>query len=415
MSSAYALGRREFLGLAAAVAGAAAFGSWAPGALASTDGGFGERLVPPGKLGVQQFAVRDAITRLDGSAMGYLGGPNFPADPTDLGPLVALPGGFRAVFEYLASVGYKGFEFFSFSQGANGAITFEEIRQALDATGLYAQGSHTGGLATMANPVTRQQQIDIARTLGHTMIGTAGDPVGGAAANLLANWEVAALQYNTVGAALAAEGMRYYLHPEQNNFNFFSDPAHPELSRVHRIDWFTEHTDPSLVFFEPDTLHAFAGRARFPDPVDGSLWDALGWFAANSHRILAWHIKDGSRIVPQPPPPASPFTQTVARTPTFTDVIYVGEGSIGNGYPVDPDPAVVGFGKLFDEVVGQKGSRFYIAESDSSPGPAADPGRSLRWAKISAEYLLGLHAGPKSGQSTVSDEGALDSGAELVR
>ena len=50
---------------------------------------------------------------------------------------------------------------------------------------------------------------------------------------------------------MAAEGMRYYLHPEQNNFNFFNDPAHPELSTVHRLDWFTENTDPSVVWFEP--------------------------------------------------------------------------------------------------------------------------------------------------------------------
>jgi hypothetical protein len=32
-------------------------------------------------------------------------------------------------------------------------------------------------------------------------------------------------------------------------------------------------------------------------------------------------------------------------------------------------------------------------ESDAGPGPAADPGRSLRWAKISARYMLSLRAG----------------------
>jgi len=395
--------RRTFLGAAAGAAGAAALGTVVPRALAGAGGG--ERLVPPGKLGIQQWAIRDAITRLDGSVMGRLGGPDFPDDPTDLGPMVPLPGGFRAVFEYLASVGYENFEFFSFSQGPNGPITSAEIRTALDDAGLLAVGSHTGGLSTMVNPTTRQQQIDIAHTLGYTMIGTAGDPVGGSGANLLTNWQVAAQNYNVVGAALAAEGMRYYLHPEQNNFNFFNDPAHPALSRVHRIDWFTENTDPSLVFFEPDILHAFAGRARFPDPVDGSLWDAFGYWKANWRRLLAWHVKDGSRLSPAPAPPANPFTQTIARTPTFTDVIYVGEGSIGNGYPVDPDPAVVGFKRLFEDV-GAKGSRFYLAESDSSPGPATtDPGRSLRWAKISAEYLLGLRAGSKAhGASPVVDE-----------
>ena len=42
---------------------------------------------------------------------------------------------------------------------------------------------------------------------------------------------------------------------------------------MHRIDWFTDNTDPRLVYFEPDLMHTLAGRARFPDPVDGSLFD----------------------------------------------------------------------------------------------------------------------------------------------
>jgi sugar phosphate isomerase/epimerase len=419
MSREFTMNRRKFLGAAAGAAGAAAFGTWAPGALGGN--GAGERLVPPGKLSVQQFSIRDAIarrgianSRANGltPTMGFLGGPDFPADPTDLGPLVELPGGFAEVFEYLASVGYRGIEFFQFSQGVNGPITTAEIRAALDAAGLASTGTHTGGLAAMVNPTTRQAQIDLAHTLGHTMIGTAGDPVGGAAANLLANWQTAASNYNLVGAALAAEGLRYYLHPEQNNYNFFNDPAHPELSHTHRLDWFTENTDPSVVFFEPDILHALAGRARFPDPSDGSLWGPpLDYWVRNSHRLLAWHIKDGSRLVPQPAPPANPFTQTVQRTPTFVDVIYAGEGSIGQGYPVDPDPAVPGFKKIFQDV-GEKGSRYYIVESDSGPGPASDPGRSLRHAKISLQNMLGLRGGVKpQKQSSVSEDAPFESEA----
>jgi len=316
------LSRRKLLGTAAAgAAGITVLGSWAPKAFSGSNG-VGERLVPPGKLSVQQFSIRHAITRVNGATMGRLGGPTFPEDPNDLGPLVPLPGGFAAVFEYLASVGYRGIEFFSFSQGANGAITIEQIRAALDSAGLASTGTHTGGLAAIVNPATRQVQIDIAHTLGHTMIGTAGDPVGGAGANLLANWQTAAQNYNVVGAALAAEGMRYYLYPEQNNFNFFNDPAHPELSTVHRLDWFTENTDPSVVWFEPDLLHSYAGRAGFPGPSPATMFDLPGWFFRNERRILASHIKDGSRLVPQPAPPANPFTQTVQRTPTFVDAIY---------------------------------------------------------------------------------------------
>jgi sugar phosphate isomerase/epimerase len=408
------LSRRKFLGTAAVgAAGITVLGSWAPKAFSGSNG-VGERLVPPGKSSVQQFSIRDAITRLNGSVMGRLGGPTFPEDPNDLGPLEPLPGGFAAVFEYLASVGYRGIEFFSFNQGANGAITIPQIRAALDNAGLTSTGTHTGGLATMVDPAGRQAQLDIAHTLGHTMIGTAGDPVGGAGANLLANWQVAAANYNTVGAALAAEGMRYYLHPEQNNFNFFNDPAHPELSTVHRLDWFTENTDPSVVWFEPDIFHAYSGRARFPGPSAATIFDLPGWFFRNQKRLLAWHVKDGTRIVPQPAPPANPFTQTIQRTPTFVDALYSLEGSIGQGYPVDPDPAVIGFKRLFDEI-GAKGSRFYIVESDSGPGPASDPGRSLRHAKISLQNLLGLRDGSKGHpHSTVVDNAPLESEAEVT-
>jgi hypothetical protein len=102
----------------------------------------------------------------------------------------------------------------------------------------------------------------------------------------------------------------------------------------------------------------------------------------------------------QPLPPSNPFTQVVTRPPTFapgglapSDALYTGEGSIAKGYPVDPDPGVVGFKRIFDNV-GEKGSRFFILESDNAIGPATDPGRSLRHAKLAVEYLLGLRAGP---------------------
>ena len=304
MSTEHRWSRRRFLG-AAGVAGAAAVVPLAP-ALGYGGGGgdddydthgHGGRVVPRGKLGVQQWSLRDSIMRLDKSVSGYLGGRNFPENPADLGPLVPLPGGFRAVFAYLASVGYNGFEFFSFNQGANGPITNEQIRQALRQTGLVAAGTHTGGLASMIDPAYRQAQIDMARVLGYRMIGTAGNPANPTLGTLAA-WQGYAQQANTVGAALRAAGIKYFFHPEQDWFRFFDDPAHPELARVHRIDWFTDHTDPKLVFFEPDTMHALAGRARFVDPVDGRLFDINAWYErlAAKKRLIAWHIKDADRI-----------------------------------------------------------------------------------------------------------------------
>ena len=391
------LDRRTFFGAAAGVAGATALGPLAPGLSLGqgSDKRKGKRIVPRDRLGVQQFSIRDSITRLDQAVSGYLGGPDFPADATDVGPLVALPGGFRAVFEYLASVGYNGFEFFSFNQGANGVITNEELRTALDNAGLKAAGTHTGGLQAMTVPANLQAQIDLAGILGYRMVGTAGNPANPTGATLAA-WQGYAEQANTVGAAFRAAGIKYFFHPEQDWFRFFDDPAHPELARVHRIDWFTDNTDPNLVHFEPDTMHTLAGRARFPDPVDGRLFDVNAWYGrlAAQDRLIAWHAKDADRVIPLPAPGVNPFTQQRAR-PGFPlnggiDVVYVGEGSISQGYPVDPDPEVLGYGVQFDHFELASPGWFH-AESDSGPGPAAiDPGRSLRWTKVSAVYLRNL-------------------------
>jgi sugar phosphate isomerase/epimerase len=439
------LSRRKFIGIAAGAAAAASAGPWAKRALAGALGnGPGERLVPPGKLSIQQFSLRDAITRRSIAnsrangltpTMGYLGGPNFPEDPTDLGPLLPLPGGFVEVFDYLGSLGYRGIEFFSFAQNVNELgrqPTFDEIRSYLDAAGIASTGTHTGGLGVMYSAATGglsatgQAQIDIAHTLGHTMIGTAGDPSGRAtlgdnpANPAQIGWQEAARRANVIGQILADVGIRWYWHPEQNAFQFFNDPDHPELALVHRIDWFKDHTQPGLVFFEPDIFHAYSGRARFPapgwsaaDPYDPSkLWDAYGFWTSNAHRLVAWHIKDGTRIVPQPLPPTNPFTQVTTRPPTFApgglannDALYTGEGSIGQGYPVDPDPGVVGFKKLFGDVA-VKGDKYYIVESDNAIGPATDPGRSLRHAKLGIAYLLGLRGGTKVHRTSHATEDA---------
>ncbi len=88
--------------------------------------------------------------------MGYLGGPNFPEDPTDLGPLVPLPGGFQEVFEFLAGLGFRGFEFFQFTQNVNELgrqPTHAEIRSYLDAAGLTSIGHAHRRHRVMYDPV----------------------------------------------------------------------------------------------------------------------------------------------------------------------------------------------------------------------------------------------------------------------
>ena len=80
------------------------------------------KLIPADKVGTITFTQRDVPGRLaiatGTPVMGFLGGANFPADPTDLGPLVPLPGGWRELFEFLAGVGYTQIEFAGYGQNA---------------------------------------------------------------------------------------------------------------------------------------------------------------------------------------------------------------------------------------------------------------------------------------------------------
>src|SRR3954451_13076457 len=132
--------RRKFLGAAAGVAGAAALGTWSPWAQSRPNGPNGP-IVTRQTLGIQHFSVRDATGRVpstDPNAVkGYLGGPNFPEDPTDLGPLVPLPGGFQEVFAYLGSVGITGFEFYDYGQfGMTGGYPTGDARRTPPSTRL---------------------------------------------------------------------------------------------------------------------------------------------------------------------------------------------------------------------------------------------------------------------------------------
>ncbi len=342
--------RRHFLGAAAGTAAAVALGSWAPSK--AFGAGQGERLIPPGKLGIQLFTVRDAVSRLDNSVV----------DPTT-GEL--LRGGFRGVFETLASYGYKGIEFAGYSQGANGPITIEEIRALLDEYGLRAFGTHVG-LNNFLNPTQREVEFDRAQILGMDWVGTASAPTG---SSTVAAWEQAAENFNVIGEAAAARGLRFYQHTHQNEYDFFSDG----FPGVRRYDKFLEWTNPEWVSSEIDIYWAHVARLQFPNPVDGSRLDILAQLQAYPDRYPLYHVKDGV--------PNSSGTNL-----TFTDV---GDGIISAG---DPFYAPSNFRTIFDEAP-RKGWHFYIQERDNAPGGSSDPGRSFRSAERSAEYMIALRAG----------------------
>jgi len=436
------LSRREFIGASAGVAVAASLGG------ASVTLGGSRPTIPPGLLGVQQFSVRDATARLSIASsnrlgltpiMGFLGAPGYPDDPTDLGPLVPLPGGYAEVFEFLASVDVKSFEFFQSTQDARELgrqPTAAEIRGYLDAAGLKAVGTHQFGLGNL-DPATGnltaggETLFEFLNTLGMETMGFSGnlsqlpnnspDPANPsvnlpAASGWLEDYvnpvtgvrtfgfRSRAAHANRIGEILQSRGVKYFYHPEQDNYRFFNDPAHPELDTVHRIEWVMDNTDPALFGWEIDVLHNWSGRVRFLSATthqpDISVWELA---QAQTRRVMGWHIKDGFRNTAQtgtwvggpPESGGAPYFQTFARTPTFTDAIVSGEGDLGAGPgPAHPnaDPDCPGFEYMFENVGGHQ--RLYLIESDSGPGPAtgpnADPGRSLRHAKASAAALRAL-------------------------
>ena len=93
--------------------------------------------IPTDKVGTTTYTQRDVPARLGTTAsarlevaptMGRLGGTGFPGDSEDLGPVVPLPGGWRELFEYLASVGFRQVEFAGYEQhpdNAGGTASYE--------------------------------------------------------------------------------------------------------------------------------------------------------------------------------------------------------------------------------------------------------------------------------------------------
>jgi len=239
--------RRTFLRLAGSTVavGAGVVGGAAPALAAGSPPG--RRLVPPGKLGIQLYSIRDKVSSL----------------------------GFRAVFERLSALGYAEIEFAGYTQGSVGAITPQEIRTLLDDNGLVAVGSHRG-IGDFAKNM--EAELDIAETLGMAHVGTANAPSGN---RTVAGYLAAAEQFNGFGAAAAARGLKFYQHNHDGEFGFATDDPSVRL-----YDVFLENTDPT-VYLEMDVYWAFVGQHRYPgfNPVD--------YVLAHREKYPLFHLKDG--------------------------------------------------------------------------------------------------------------------------
>jgi sugar phosphate isomerase/epimerase len=428
------ISRRRVLQLGAGAAMFAALGTLPSTALANplaAAGRAGERangrLVPPGKVGTILYTQRDAVSRRGiwnnpTPTMGFLGGPDYPDDPNDLGPLVPLPGGFLEVFEFLAAAGYKQIEFAGYGQNTNnqGGTTpnigsgtspndanfpayldyARTLRTFLDATGLQAIGNHgfipntwpgpgsAGGAMHPGEYARFQLELEFASILGMAYMGTGNDPTSANNRNQ-ESWDLAAEKWEALNDLGAAWGVRIYPHNHSPAYNFLQDGpmvevtvnrttgaplATPQIVRgesgIRLMDHYLQATDPSTCFIELDVYwaHVAQHQHRWYYDWDGvrreAIFDVNGFAAANTKRIPLYHAKDG---------------ESTGQAP-----------GVGNGYGIVPfGEGDIDFRRFFQEQ-GAKGFHHPNYEQDNAPGGSADQGRSLRVSRLSQRNMAAL-------------------------
>ena len=345
------LSRRQFVGAAAGAAAVAAASTLPGRAFGAGTGG----IVPQKRLGIQLFTIRDAVPRLNGATMGQLSD-----DPT--APLVPLPGGFRAVFETLASYGYKEIEFAGYTQGANGPITFEEIRALLDEYQLKAVGTHLG-LGNLLNPTTRAVEFERAQILGLTWVGTANYPLTnfppgttGQNTDTPANWLLAAERFTEIGEAAKAVGLKLYQHTHQNEYAFFSPTVLTEetahLQGVRRYQYFLDNVRSFKS--QMDVYWANVAKLQFTS------WTGL------DGTVHTGHLRPAG-AVPGPAGEVRPLPHQGRASPSGSGLTFV---DVGDG--------IIDY-RTWISTTEHRSKHNYIVERDNAPGGSADPGRSLQF------------------------------------
>ncbi|MGW2568842.1 sugar phosphate isomerase/epimerase family protein [Streptomyces sp. NPDC001537] len=260
------LSRRGMLGVAAGATAAALLGAaTAPATAAEASAAAGGRpVLPPGRLGIQLYSLRDKVSTL----------------------------GFAPVFAELEKYGYDEVEFAGYTQGSAGPITLAQLRRLAKDHGLNPIGSHVGYYSSDPNAYTFAQNLtkvlDDAQALGLKHIGTASGP--GRYGNTVDAWKRAAAEFNMYGAAARARGMKFYQHNHSDEFGFATDNP-----KVRLYDVLLAETDPDLVFLEMDIFWAYAGQFRFSKRPDGSPapFEPLDYVLKQPHRYPLFHVKDG--------------------------------------------------------------------------------------------------------------------------
>lgn len=245
------------VGVGAALAAPTAAAAAGPSvATASGPGlGGGQRLVPVNRIGIQLFTVSSRINAV----------------------------GFRKVFEELSSIGFSEVEFAGYTQGSVGAITVQEIRQALDDNGLRAVGCHT-----TLNAGTIDQQIENGLILGMPAIGSSGPgqvTSTNAPSGSTASWQAGADLWNQMGEKAVAAGLGpIYAHNHTGEFAFLNDDP---TRRVYDLLW--DEYDPRYAAFQMDIYWAYAAAWQHRS----TNLDPLEYIRRDPRRFQRFHLKDG--------------------------------------------------------------------------------------------------------------------------
>jgi sugar phosphate isomerase/epimerase len=421
----HALDRRRLLGLGACGAAAVAlspFGTGVSTAAPAAAAAAGGRLIPPAKVGTITYTQRDVPNRLGiatGSpTMGYLGGASFPENPSDLGPLVPLPGGWKELFEYFAAVGINQVEFAGYGQNpanpggtasyvatpegrANYLAYAQRLRGLLDDNGLEAIGNHgfipgtwygpnsAGGTMSQADYDRFQTELEFGAILGTPFLGTGSDPTNANNRNI-EPWTVAGEKWEAINLLSRQWGIQMYPHNHAEAYHFLADgpmvtvtqdrvtgaAIAPTLQRAESGKRLMQHyldvTSPDLVVVEMDVYWAHVAQHRFRWRYDENgqrvqdIFDPLATVAQQTKRYPLYHAKDGDRT-------ADPV-------------------GVGTGYTMVPfgDPTSDIDYETFLSQQGAKGFHNPNYEQDNAPGGPTDPGRSLRYTAISAANMSGL-------------------------
>ncbi|WP_049572835.1 sugar phosphate isomerase/epimerase family protein [Streptomyces sp. SBT349] len=242
-------GRRSMLrGAVGGVLGAAALGAAsATGAQAAPGRGWGRALVPPGRIGLQLYTMRDDLNG-------------------DIG--------FDATLEAVADIGYPRVEQASGYFGRTAA----ELRGFYRRIGVSCTSSHDG---ISADEAALDTKLTNARTLGQSYVN-----VPYLQSELLDDWKMWAEQMNHEAAAARRLGLRYGYHNHAHEFTVDLGGG------VTPWDVFMAELDPDLVHLEIDLYWVVTGGIESGDGVDDPEQFAIDVIRAAPHRTLQYHVKD---------------------------------------------------------------------------------------------------------------------------